>query len=421
MKHQNKTSIKVTFTPQRLCYLAADSEEESFLLNWLNASDVEIEDVDELDLLEEEEVDREGDTALRSPKQLKKHQEENSPKVKKKIEDLTSATREQVVQLAEYKIIRGGTEEDTTFVLKKTVTETDPLNQKYELSANTLGKGSFGLVYEAKDLNNNETVAIKVLDIDTEDDTKRFLEEIEKMEAIDDTHIVQIKSAGRIPVKAMEGRNRIFLVMPKYEGSLEGLQRKIIAMSQSDKTKFLKDKIAPVVEALEKLHAQGLIHRDLKPENILVDQQGNLILSDLGVLSNIEAAQQSGLSVGALYCFSPEMLVKMTPNTIASDRFALGVTLYLTLTGKHPYLPATDDFSTVREEASMYSIPNVFINGRKPGMEKLLRDNQVPEEFIEILLTLLSPEPDDRMKISNISTAIEELPEVTSGVKRKAA
>jgi len=42
--------------------------------------------------------------------------------------------------------------------------------------------------------------------------------------------------------------------------------------------------LRPVVDAVAQMHTQGLVHRDIKPENIFLDQTGNLILADLGLV-----------------------------------------------------------------------------------------------------------------------------------------
>jgi serine/threonine protein kinase/tetratricopeptide (TPR) repeat protein len=104
-----------------------------------------------------------------------------------------------------------------------------------------------------------------------------------------------------------------------------------------------------VLEAVAHAHANLIVHRDIKPANVLVSLDGKVKLLDFGIAKLVESqdewsAVRSGES-GALtrdgaaaltpeYA-APEQLTG-APITTATDVYALGVLLYVLLSGRHP-------------------------------------------------------------------------------------
>jgi serine/threonine protein phosphatase PrpC len=96
-----------------------------------------------------------------------------------------------------------------------------------------------------------------------------------------------------------------------------------------------------LVRTLGRLHQHGVIHRDIKPDNLHRGQDGQWRILDLGVaLSGKEPEQLRLLHAGTPSYMNPEQwsddpgLARANPQ---SDLFALGVSLYVWLTGKLPY------------------------------------------------------------------------------------
>ena len=98
-----------------------------------------------------------------------------------------------------------------------------------------------------------------------------------------------------------------------------------------------------VLDAVAAAHANLIVHRDLKPSNVLVRKDGEVKLLDFGIAKLIEAennpAQQTAFTLSGTVLTpeyaAPEQL-KGEAITVSTDVYALGVLLYLLLTGRHP-------------------------------------------------------------------------------------
>jgi hypothetical protein len=104
--------------------------------------------------------------------------------------------------------------------------------------------------------------------------------------------------------------------------------------------------LLPLAEALDYLHGKGVIHRDIKPANVLVRADGQPILLDLGIAREEAGAShtRTGQTIGTTAWMAPEQ-ADGKPTGSAADRYALGMLLYVLLTG---CLPWADGLSELR-------------------------------------------------------------------------
>ncbi|WP_239380650.1 serine/threonine-protein kinase [Frankia sp. CIT1] len=97
--------------------------------------------------------------------------------------------------------------------------------------------------------------------------------------------------------------------------------------------------IAGVAEALQSIHAAGVIHRDLKPGNVILAADGPRVI-DFGISRAVEASSaaitQTGVRIGTPAFMSPEQ-VRGKPLAAAGDVFSLGSTAYYAIIGELPF------------------------------------------------------------------------------------
>ena len=193
---------------------------------------------------------------------------------------------------------------------------------RYEL-LEQVAKGGMGVVFRARQLDLNRTVAVKMI-IDgvlaNDDDIQRFLAEAESAAHLDHAGIVPIYEVGQ-----HDGRH--FFSMAFVDGeSLAG--RLTSGPLESREAASL---IADVADAIEYAHGQGVIHRDLKPGNILLDQCGRPRVTDFGVAKQVSSPDR-GLTIQGELLGTPSY---MPPEQARGDTEEVGFRVGCLFSGRN--------------------------------------------------------------------------------------
>jgi serine/threonine-protein kinase len=194
-----------------------------------------------------------------------------------------------------------------------------------------VARSGMASIFRAVDVRDNRVVALKIPHPDMEADPILF-DRFQREAAIGE----KLYHPKVMRVYGGEDRSRIYMVMEWCEGRL---LRQIMSEGRIPQDRALRIAVA-VLDALDYIHANGVVHRDLKPENIMVDADDNIKLIDFGIAGDSAARRLTyanfTATLGTPDYISPEQ-VKGKRGDGRSDIYALGVILYEMLTGKTPF------------------------------------------------------------------------------------
>lgn len=141
-------------------------------------------------------------------------------------------------------------------------------------------------------------------------------------------------------LETYEDKTKVYLVMELVTGG-ELFDRIVEKGSYTEKD--ASDLIRQVLEAVDYMHAQGVVHRDLKPENLLyysAQEDSKIMISDFG-LSKMEDSGIMATACGTPGYVAPEVLAQK-PYGKAVDVWSIGVISYILLCGYPPFYDEND-------------------------------------------------------------------------------
>ena len=201
---------------------------------------------------------------------------------------------------------------------KKLKTKKKKMFMRY-LKTQKLGEGTYGSVFRAQDKETGETVALKQVKMDQEEDgvPASSLRETTILQTMSHMNIVKMREIGV--------ENGMLIIV------MEFMDKNLRDFLNSKKQKPLEPRILQsysyqLLAGLNYMHSNGFIHRDLKPSNILINRQGFLKICDFGK-SHIyhHPMRQKMLDIGkAMWYEAPELLINAPTYDYGIDVWAAG-------------------------------------------------------------------------------------------------
>ncbi len=143
-----------------------------------------------------------------------------------------------------------------------------------------------------------------------------------------------------------------------------------------------------ISEALGVLESKGYVHRDVKPMNIIQRTSSEYVLIDAGIALDPDAEEISapGAIVGTKAYLSPDQLtLPQRELDLRSDLFSLGVTLYESATGEHPF---------INDEAPRGDVTRNILEFE--CVEPRRFNSEIPDPLSDVILRLLRKDRDTR-------------------------
>lgn len=241
------------------------------------------------------------------------------------------------------------------------------LGDDYEVLA-SLGSGSFGSVWRARDLALDREVALKVLHPSVARDSRavsRFRREARLA--------AQLAHPSIVPIYDWDRRGDVaWYTMELAEG---GSLADLVNSSGKHALADVSPQIELVLDGLSTAHANGIIHRDLKPENILLDRYRRWRITDFGV-ANLPGEEVGG-TTGTPAFSAPEQILGEVQGPQV-DCFAMAAIVTYVLTGEPPF--GADD-------------PKSILARQLAGRPDL---GDVPRDLREWMRRGLAPKPEAR-------------------------
>ncbi|GIL50852.1 hypothetical protein Vafri_6844 [Volvox africanus] len=214
-----------------------------------------------------------------------------------------------------------------------------PLVSKYEL-IKQIGKGGFSEIWLAEDVGSRERVALKVVDLTNPDleaaEVANLVAESKFLRSLDCPFLLRCQET--------DASEEWLVLVLEYMAGGEIMDHihKVKKYTEADAAKLF----AQMVSAISYLHNLNLIHRDIKPENVLFvrpveecEAEGKPLrikVIDLGMAALYDPQKPIRGCIGTPGFVSPELWHE-EPHAPACDIYALGVVLFIMLTGRKPH------------------------------------------------------------------------------------
>lgn len=198
------------------------------------------------------------------------------------------------------------------------------------------GQGGFAVVYRARHERLGRVVAVKILSVTHvgERVLRGFARELELTSRLSDhPNIVAALDTGT----TADGRP--YIVMDFYEGGSLSDHLRAMGALPLDEALRIGVKIGA---ALDAVHQAGVYHGDIKPQNILMSKYGEPALADFGVARMLDVGQLSSNTLALTPHHAAPEVLNGSPQSVASDLYALGSTLYQLLSGRPPFYDPAD-------------------------------------------------------------------------------
>ncbi|OBZ73803.1 hypothetical protein A0H81_05896 [Grifola frondosa] len=215
---------------------------------------------------------------------------------------------------------------------------------------NCIGRGQFGAVYRALNLNTGQMVAVKRIRLEglKEEEIAQLMKEVDLVKSLSHPSIVKYEGMAR-------DDDTLNIVLEYAENGSLGQTLKAFGKLNE---RLVANYVVKILEGLHYLHRNDVVHCDLKAANILTTKNGNVKLSDFGVSLNLRAMEREMKDVAGTPNWMAPEVIELKGASTKSDIWSLACTVIELLTGRPLMFRIVEDDMPPLPEGCSESLQN---------------------------------------------------------------
>ncbi|KAH7533854.1 hypothetical protein FEM48_Zijuj04G0175900 [Ziziphus jujuba var. spinosa] len=229
--------------------------------------------------------------------------------------------------------------------------------EQYE-KVEKIGEGTYGVVYKARDRHTNETIALKKIRLEQEDEgvPSTAIREISLLKEMQHGNIVRLQDV-------VHSEKRLYLVFEYLDLDLK--------KHMDSSPEFAKDPrqvkmfLYQILRGIAYCHSHRVLHRDLKPQNLLIDRRTNALkLADFGLARAFGIPVRTFThEVVTLWYRAPEILLGSRHYSTPVDVWSVGC-IFAEMVNQRPLFPGDSEIDELFKIFSMYTVGHLPLNYR---------------------------------------------------------
>nr|CAA66233.1 cyclin-dependent kinase [Antirrhinum majus] len=225
------------------------------------------------------------------------------------------------------------------------------LMEQYE-KVEKIGEGTYGVVYKARDRVTNETIALKKIRLEQEDEgvPSTAIREISLLKEMQHGNIVRLQDV-------VHSEKRLYLVFEYLDLDLKKHMDSCPEFSQDPR--LVKMFLYQILRGIAYCHSHRVLHRDLKPQNLLIDRRTNALkLADFGLARAFGIPVRTFThEVVTLWYRAPEILLGSRHYSTPVDVWSVGC-IFAEMVNQRPLFPGDSEIDELFKIFRVMGTPN---------------------------------------------------------------